>query len=303
MKKQITIFLAMLLILGCSSGSDGEGMTDNGPIGGDPTDDYAPPTDDVNPPPSNDTNSVQILSNGIFGNILADGDGLTLYFFSLEAKSDERCIGDCLNLWPVFYSASLTLDAGLDNSDFGTISRADGAMQTTYKGWPLYYYAGDMAEGDVTGDGFNDLWYVAKPDYTVMKVRAQLVGRDSGGTETDLTSNYEPGAEQTFYMTDAYGNTLYRFINDTNGVNNFTASDFSNNAVWPIFEESLQEVPSTFTSGDFGSIDVFGRQQLTYKGWPLYYFGQDAQRGDNYGVGFPSAGIWPIANSGTDFAP
>jgi predicted lipoprotein with Yx(FWY)xxD motif len=301
MKNQITFFLVMLFVLGCSSSSDNEGMNDDGPVGGDPTDDYSPPDDDM--PPMDDPDSVRLVSNGTFGSILTDTDGRTLYFFSLDSKGESNCIDGCLSVWPVFHASDLTLDEGLDSSDFGTITRTDGAMQTTYKGWPLYYYADDSVEGDVNGDGFNDVWYVAKPDYSVMKVRAQLVGRDSGGVETNLTSNYEPGDEQTFYMTDAYGNTLYLFSNDENGVNNFTADDFSNNGVWPIFEETLMEVPSTFSSGDFGSIDVFGRQQLTYKGWPLYYFGQDEERGDNYGVGFPSAGIWPIANSDTETAP
>ncbi|MEO1013153.1 MAG: hypothetical protein AAFX53_17800, partial [Bacteroidota bacterium] len=54
---------------------------------------------------------------------------------------------------------------------------------------------------------------------------------------------------------------------------------------------------------DFGSIDVFGRSQLTFKGWPVYKFGQDAQRGDNFGVGFPRPGVWPIINPDTPEAP
>lgn len=303
MGKQITFFLITLLFLGCSSGSDSGGMNDDGPIGGGSTDDYSPPGDDDVPPPPADTNTVRLVSNGTFGSILADADGRSLYFFSLDSKGGSNCVEGCLGVWPVFHVASLTLDVGLDSGDFGAITRTDGAMQTTYKGWPLYYYADDSVEGNVNGDGFNDVWYVAKPDYSVMKVRAQLVGRDSGGVETNLTSNYEPGDEQTFYMTDAYGNTLYLFSNDENGVNNFTADDFSNNGVWPIYEETLMEVPSAFPSGDFGSIDVFGRQQLTYRGWPLYRFGQDTERGDNYGVGFPSAGVWPIVNSDTETAP
>lgn len=35
----------------------------------------------------------------------------------------------------------------------------------------------------------------------------------------------------------------------------------------------------------------------------MYYFGQDAQRGDNFGVGFPTAGVWPILNPDTEVAP
>ncbi len=68
------------------------------------------------------------------------------------------------------------------------------------------------------------------------------------------------------------GRTLYGFKNDKNMKNNYTKSDFSNNALWPLYEETLKEVPSTIDKTLFGSITVFGRQQLTFKGWPLYYF-------------------------------
>jgi predicted lipoprotein with Yx(FWY)xxD motif len=43
-------------------------------------------------------------------------------------------------------------------------------------------------------------------------------------------------------------------------------------------------------------IDVFGRKQLTYKGWPLYYYGTDAGvMGSNKGVSVPVPGRWPVA--------
>ena len=44
-----------------------------------------------------------------------------------------------------------------------TITRADGKKQTTYKGLPLYYFSKDVKPGDTTGQGFKDLWSVAKP--------------------------------------------------------------------------------------------------------------------------------------------
>ncbi|TMU55134.1 hypothetical protein [Flagellimonas algicola] len=283
MKKLLLLSMTFLALLACKSDDNDMG------------------TDDTPPPP--DPNTVQLRNNANFGNILTDAEGMTLYFFSLDSKGDSNCVDGCKASWPVFYAEDLTLDDGLEESDFGSITRSDGDMQTTYKGWPLYRYASDNAADDVNGDGVNDVWYVAKPDYSVMMTLAQLVGRDSGGVETNLTSTYEPGDEQTFYMTDANGNTLYSFVNDTNGVNNFTNEDFSNNPVWPIFEEQLQNIPSILDANDFGSIDVFGRTQLTYKGWPIYYFGQDAQRGDNFGVGFPVAGIWPILNPDIEIAP
>lgn len=54
---------------------------------------------------------------------------------------------------------------------------------------------------------------------------------------------------------------------------------------------------------DFGEIDVHGKMQLTYKGWPLYYFGQDQNRGETKGVSVPAPGVWPIVNMNTSQAP
>jgi hypothetical protein len=42
--------------------------------------------------------------------------------------------------------------------------RSDGSSQVTYGGWPLYYYSGDAAPGDVNGQGVNGVWYVVSPD-------------------------------------------------------------------------------------------------------------------------------------------
>ncbi|MFH6602866.1 hypothetical protein ACEZ3G_05215 [Maribacter algicola] len=239
--------------------------------------------------------TVKLAEDPGFGSIMTDAEGISLYFFSLDSKETSQCIDGCLNTWPVFYSEDIIVDDGLDSSDFATIDRSDGSKQTTYKGWPLYYFVGDSAAGDTNGDAVNNVWYIAKPDYSLMYVSAQLVGHDG----VNYLGDYSPGDGATFYMTDIDGRTLYGFINDTKDTNNFTNPDFSNNSVWPIAEITLDKIPSIFNAADFGAIDVFGRTQLTYKGWPLYYFGQDEARGDNKGISFPSPGVWPILNTGT----
>lgn len=282
MKNLLLVTLSFLLLLSCSD------------------DDYGNSDDTIIQPPA-ENSAVQLRNDANFGNVMTNSEGFTLYFFALDSKGASNCNGGCADAWPAFFAENLTLDTGLNASEFGTITRADGEQQNTFRGWPLYLFSNDN-EGDINGDGAQETWYVAKPDYTVMIAKAQLVGRDVSGTETNLTSDYTPGDEETFYMTDTEGNTLYSFINDRADTNNFTAADFSNNGVWPLFETGLQNMPSIFNSSDFGSIDVFGRQQITYKGWPLYFFGQDIQRGDNYGVGFPAAGVWPILNQDTQAA-
>ncbi len=243
---------------------------------------------------NNDNNAVQLKTDATFGSILTDSEGFTLYFFAKDIADTSNCTDGCLANWPAFYEADLSLDAGLNPDDFGVITRADDTKQNTYKGWPLYTFANDSEPGDIGGDGSGDVWFVAKPDYTVMVAAGQLVGRDSSGNETNLKSDYTEGEEETFYITDAEGNTLYSFSNDKFETNTFTDDDLSNNNVWPIFEATLAKIPSILSSEDFSVITVGGLQQLTYKGWPFYYFGQDNSRGDNFGVGFPSAGVWPV---------
>ena len=52
---------------------------------------------------------------------------------------------------------------GDDAADQHESTREDGKRQTTYKGWPLYYFAGDKAPGDVLGQGLGNVWFVANP--------------------------------------------------------------------------------------------------------------------------------------------
>ncbi len=243
--------------------------------------------------------NVKLSNDTNLGQILTDQDGNTLYYFSKDATPNmSSCMGGCVTNWPIFYAENITVDTGLDAADFGQFQRADGNMQTTYKGWPLYYFIGDMAAGDTNGDGKKNVWYVAKPDYSIMLINDILVGKD-GKT---YNGNYEEGEENIQFFTDAQGNTLYTFKKDKFDTNNFTKDDFSNNAVWPVYEMNLQNVPSTLDKTLFGSIDVFGHNQITYKGWPLYYFGADAQRGDTKGVSVPKPGVWPVAVKDVDTA-
>lgn len=296
MKKILVVFVSAIFMMGCSS---------DDPVTTLPEPDIIDnPDPDPEPEPDPEVaNSVRLVNDATFGNVMTDSEGFTLYFFAKDSKGDSTCENGCLAAWPAFHSEELTLDDGLEASDFASITRADGSSQTTYKGWPLYLFASDSAAGQITGDGSGGVWFVAKPDYAVMVAKAQLVGRDSSGDETNLNSAFEPGDEETTYITDASGNTLYSFINDKKNVNNFTADDFSNNGVWPIVDISISNVPSILELSDFGALTVFGESQISYKGWPLYYFGQDAARGDNFGVGFPAAGIWPTVNPDTENAP
>lgn len=246
--------------------------------------------------------SVQIIDNPQFGKILADSNGRTLYVFAPDVSGQSACTGNCLVTWPLFYVKNPSVSQGIGNNDIEDIDRTDGDEQLTYKGWPLYYFANDSKQGDVKGDGLNGVWFVAKPDYTLMIAKAQLVGQDGKNYKHDYTE----GTEATVYIVDSMGRTIYAFSPDKFNKNNYTKSDFSNDAIWPIFQvSSVQSLPSILSKADFGSIDVFGKKQLTFKGWPLYYFGPDGanSRGINTGISVPTPGFWPIVNNSSATAP
>jgi len=251
--------------------------------------------DDDNVPGAPEQNkNIQLKNDAKLGNILTDSAGNTLYFFTPDVTSPTKCVEGCLIVWPLFYKANPSLGTGLDQKDFGVADRPDGKKQTTYKGSPLYYYEPDQAPGDTKGEGLENAWFVAKPDYTIMIGHAQLIGEDN----VSYTGNYQPGvAPFTPFFTTADGITLYTFTKDAPNKNNYTSeTDQAKNAVWPIFAGSKTlVVPSVLNKADFTTITVFGNPQLVYKGAPLYTFGRDTGRGSTKGVSVPTPGIWPVA--------
>jgi predicted lipoprotein with Yx(FWY)xxD motif len=242
---------------------------------------------------------VTLQSSNTLGDILIDGNGKSLYVFAKDVNRQSQCTGGCLADWPIYYATDLKPGAGINLTDFTTITRSDGAQQTAYKGWPLYYYAGDNAAGDTNGEAVGNIWFVAKPTYSIMLGSAQLVGKDG----KNYTSAYQEGVGETQYFVDSNGRTVYTFIRDYKNINKFTKPDLSNNGVWPIFYVDIDALPSTLNASDFGEIDVYGNPQLTYKGNPLYYFGEDTNPGENKGVSVPTPGIWPVAGPLTTEAP
>lgn len=101
------------------------------------------------------------------GEALTGPDGMTLYIFLNDTQGGDAssCSGDCLANWP-----ALTVDEGQEatggegvDGEFATITRDDGALQVTYEGWPLYYFAADEAPGDSNGEGVGEVWFIATP--------------------------------------------------------------------------------------------------------------------------------------------
>ncbi|MBF0324117.1 hypothetical protein A6A05_07350 [Magnetospirillum moscoviense] len=93
------------------------------------------------------------------GTVLTDAAGMTLYVFDKDEPGKSNCADSCAVNWP-----PATADkADKAKAPYSIITRADGSMQWAYGGKPLYRWAKDAKPGDATGDGFRDIWHVAKP--------------------------------------------------------------------------------------------------------------------------------------------
>lgn len=88
---------------------------------------------------------------------LADTEGRAVYVLDGD-RDGSACTGACLQSWPPVLVTDVQPAAGpnLDASMLASIKRADGSMQVTYNGRPLYRYAADsgrVTTGHMVKDG------------------------------------------------------------------------------------------------------------------------------------------------------
>lgn len=87
--------------------------------------------------------------------------GMTVYM-NAQDTSVSTCYDTCAINWPPYIVSSVDnihqLKSGV-TGEVGTTVRADGQLQLTYNGHPLYFYKGDTANSDTKGNGVgNGQW-------------------------------------------------------------------------------------------------------------------------------------------------
>jgi predicted lipoprotein with Yx(FWY)xxD motif len=118
-----------------------------------------------------------------FGKILVDSRGHTLYLFEHDKTSKSTCSGKCATFWPpLLTTGKAKAGAGVKASMLGTTRRADGKLQVTYHGHPLYFFVKDAKAGQTAGqnvDAFGGEWYVLSP--AGVKVEKKVSSSSGGG--------------------------------------------------------------------------------------------------------------------------
>ncbi len=233
------------------------------------------------------------LGSTELGNILIGSDGRSLYGFTNDIDAVSACYGGCEEAWPpVIVDESWTVGPGLDLGIFATTVRDDGQLQLVAGKWPLYYYIGDEAPGQVNGQGSGDVWFAANIDGSLLldaPAADPAVAEEGDPAEEAAAAGSVVSVATTDLgetLVDANGLTLYGFTQDTDGVP--TCEGACADAWPPVIVDALPAdldpaVYSVATRPD-------GQLQLVAGVWPLYLFAGDAAPGDINGQG--SGDVW-----------
>jgi predicted lipoprotein with Yx(FWY)xxD motif len=95
------------------------------------------------------------VADTAMGKVLTDANGMTLYTYDKDEKGKSNCNGECAEYWPPAKATASDKPVG----DLTIIKRDDGSMQWADDGKPLYTFAKDKKQGDVTGDKVKGVWH------------------------------------------------------------------------------------------------------------------------------------------------
>lgn len=138
------------------------------------------------------TGAGALLGATSVGDVLVGADGRSLYGFANDTQAASTCYGTCAEDWPpVLVGPDWIVGPRLDSGIFATTVRDDGQLQLVAGKWPLYYYTGDGAPGDVNGHGAGDVWFLVDPAGSLLEATSDAeptiepVPEPEGAPETD----------------------------------------------------------------------------------------------------------------------
>ena len=225
--------------------------------------------------------TIKLADHPELGAILTDATGRTLYLSTNDERKVSKCSGGCAEAFPPLLTFGDPLaEEGVTEGALGTLDREGGAIQVTYNGWPLYYFAADAPLGSAMGQDVGDLWFAVS-----------VHGGPIQGNAVVTTSEHP---ELGTILVDTSGRTMYLFTVDERNVSNcFTGCA----RAWPPLLTVGDPIAGEgISAGRLGSIArEDGGTQVTYNGWPLYYFAPDVKPGDAKGQN--SGEIWFVLST------
>ena len=226
--------------------------------------------------------TVAVSQDAELGSILTDSSGNTLYLFTNDERNVSNCTEGCAGAWPPLITVGDPVaDEGVNADKLDVYTRDDGSDQVTYNGWPLYYYVSDTNPGDTKGQAVPNWW---------------VVSTFGGPIQTEATVSISENAELGTMLVEASGRSLYLLTNDERNVSKCSGGCA---LAWPPLLTVGDPVAGEGVNADrlrTTTRDDDGSTQVTYNGWPLYYFANDASPGDTNGQVVPN--WWVVSTFG-----
>lgn len=215
--------------------------------------------------------NVSIINDN--GSLIIAESGLSLYTFDNDAIGTSNCDGTpedmstCAGKWPPL----LVGDGAVSDDEMTIITRSNGNKQWAFKGIPLYHWYQDVAQGDINGDGVNNVWHLARP--TPIDTNAINKLNTYVGNETILSAT-SAASVLTSMRIDKEGFTLYTF--DKDPIDDSACADECINIWPPLLADAGASVnyPLSIITATNGNM------QWAFKGKPLYFFKNDNVAGD-----------------------
>lgn len=282
----------LLTLAGCGFFEVGDGSSAEPDVTPDPVDAVpeaavSPEPDviakevDAGPPVPAMPPALKLSRSMDFEDFLTDGAGQPLYVYVTDIAGSQltTCLDACARTWKPYDADPKRIGPGIDPGEVTRFHRQDGDWQLTYKGFPLYRRPDEMGLTNPTANGVNGLWFVAR-DYLVF---------------LSPPKNFLPAgngvAQNPPYLTDGFGRTLYVCLDDvpaTGGERPHTTCTGDCVAMRPPLSARATvrttKVPTLLSGTALSSFQrPDGALQLTFRGWPLYYFAGDKVAGDTAG--------------------
>jgi len=116
--------------------------------------------------------------------VLVDSAGFTLYWYTPDTSTSSACTGACATAWPPLLGTPSFASGVSLTGKLGTIKRANGELQATYDGHPLYLFKSDTSAGMAVGNKVGGVWWIMTVSGKKIqaKVTATSAASSSGST-------------------------------------------------------------------------------------------------------------------------
>ncbi|MHA7198424.1 COG4315 family predicted lipoprotein [Arthrobacter alkaliphilus] len=173
MKKQLGTGLGILALAialtGCG-GSPGTSSTSSGATSPGPAASSSASSSASGTTSSSASAAELKTASSSVGDRVVAANGKTVYVFTKDVKGSGKsaCTGGCAASWPAVTTTSATPAVDGVGGTIGTIPTADGKMQITINGMPIYFYSKDEDSGDTYGQGVGGVWFMVSPSGSML---------------------------------------------------------------------------------------------------------------------------------------